>query len=523
VPELERDNSLDLAYGVTIRSSGVGATVGDVRRAPAATAPVRGVEPGHLSASLAETDDAAAVSAGLGTAVEAAGMRQVLSVPLDDLTVAPTSPTTPYVEMSVPAADPDEGQVVMEVDQNTGLVRWHIDVDAAATAVGVATGTPLPERDAEVGPVRAGRQQTFRIPVEQAPVGEAAQQRGFLGIGIKTVLHLIRFPIEAAASAAGSAAIGWWEDKNRPHALDLVTPDTISQPLSTTGVSADRLAQLADKPFLLMVHGTFSTVRGGFDGLYSSPDGFQFAELYQRYEGRVLGFDHPTLHVSPEFNADWFLKRLPTDRPLTLDLLTHSRGGLVGRRIGESSLAGAAARPAPQIRTLVHVGTPNGGTILASPDRWTTLLDVFSNLFTLLPDEPVSATIQAVIELVKQLATGVFTGLSGLTAMDPKNPEVVALNQPGAAGLAIGGTVRAVASDFTPFQGPMKLDALNLLVDRFFGAGNDLVVPTLGVSDAGAYRVSDPYVAPEKSAVTHTTYFKDAGVRGKLGEWLVGV
>jgi hypothetical protein len=519
VPELERDNTLELAYGVRMRSSGVGATVGDVQQAPLADAPVRGVAPGSLTAALGESDDA---GTGLGAAVEAAGMRQVLSVPLDDMTVAPAPTSAPYVEMSVQAPDPDEGQVVMEVDQITGLIRWHLDVDATATAAGVA-GEARPEFQADASPVvRAGRQQTFRIPVEQAAVGDpnGSQQRGLLGIGIRTVLHLIRFPVEAAAAAAGDIAVGWWENKNRPHALDLVTPETVGQPIAGAGVTADRLAHLSDQPFLVLVHGTFSTVRGGFDGLTTATSGLDFAELYRRYDGRVLGFDHPTLHVDPETNADWFLKRLPTDRPLTLDLLTHSRGGLVGRRIADQKLATAAGRPAPQIRTLVHVGTPNAGTVLASPARWTTLIDVFSNLFSLLPDEPATATIQAVIELVKQLATGAFNGLPGLTAMDPKNPAVASANGPGAAAMA--GMIRAVASDYTPLQGARKQEALNLLVDRFFGSDNDFVVPTSGVFDAGAYRVSDPYVAPKSAGVSHTTYFRDLGVRGKLGEWLAG-
>ena len=519
MPELERDNILELAYGVRLRSSGVAVTVGDVQLAPSAGPPVREVAAGSLTTALAESDDA---GAGLGAAVEAAGMRQVLSVPLDNMAVAPASAGGPFVEMSVQAPDPDEGQVVMAVDLTTSLVRWHVDVAAAATAAGVS-GEAAPERDlvADAGPaVRAGREQTFRIPVDQVALGApgAPQQRGFLGLGIRMVLHLIRFPIEAAAAAAGEVAVGWWENRNRPHGLGLVTPDTIGQPISAAGVGTDRLAQLSDKPFLVLVHGTFSTVRGGFDGLTSATSGLDFAELYRRYDGRVLGFDHPTLHVDPATNADWFLKRLPTDRPLTLDLLTHSRGGLVARRIADQKLATAAGRPAPQIRTLVHVGTPNAGTVLASPARWTTLIDVFSNLFALLPDEPASATIQAVIELVKQVSTGVFTGLAGLTAMDPKNPALASANGPGVAARA--GAVRAVAADFTPLPGALRQAALNALVDRFFGSGNDLVVPTEGVFAAGAYRIGDPYVVPASAGVSHTTFFRDPGVRAKLGEWL---
>jgi hypothetical protein len=332
------------------------------------------------------------------------------------------------------------------------------------------------------------------------------------------VLHLIRFPIEAAAAAAGKAVVGWWEDRNRPHALHLLTPETLGSVPSAPGVPTSQLTALADKPFLVLVHGTFSTIRGGFDGLgQAGSDGPDLAELVARYEGRVLGFDHPTLSVDPSTNADWFLRRLPVDRPVTLDLLTHSRGGLVGRRIADPGLAAAAGVPAPNVRRLIHVGTPNAGTVLASPKRWTTLLDVFSNLFSLLP---ASDAVAPVVEVVKQLATGVFNGLAGLTAMDPSVTARHYGSLGGAAGSA--GVVRAIASDFTPADGALRMKALNAIVDPFFGTGNDLVVPTEGVYSADGYRVSDPFVLPVPSTVAHTTFFADARVRAKLGEWLPG-
>jgi len=524
VPELERDDELELAHGVRIRSVGVRATVGDVRvPTPGAARRVRADLPEILA-------DAGEIGARLAPVLAEAGMRPVLSVPLESLAVPPgasggvraLTADDPYVELSVPGADPDEGQVVLEVDA-VGVVRWHVDVEAVATAVAIADGTAPPRRS--VAPVPTGAQQTFRIPVLQPDrLGGGTGERAFLGLGVRKVLHLIRFPIEAAAAAAGKAVIGWWEERNRPHALQLLTPETLATVPSAGGVPTSRLAELADKPFLVLVHGTFSTIRSGFHGIgQPAPGGPDLAELVARYEGRVLGFDHQTLSVDPATNADWFLRRLPTDRPVTLDLLTHSRGGLVGRRIADPALAAAAGVPAPDVRRLIHVGTPNAGTVLASPKRWTTLLDVFSNLFALLPDQTASATAAAVIEVVKQLATGVFNGLAGLTAMDPGNPVVTAANHRplgGAAGIA--GTVRAIASDFTPADGQLRMKALNAIVDPFFGTGNDLVVPTEGVYAAGDYRVTDPFLVPTPSAVAHTAFFADATVRAKLGEWLPG-
>ncbi|WP_157018325.1 DUF7379 domain-containing protein [Cryptosporangium arvum] len=502
MPELERDHELELADGVRISSSGVSAVVGAVRR------------PGTVRSVLA--DDLSGAAAPLAPLLAAAGMRVVLGVPLDDLAVSARGFTgeAPYVEVTVPAPGPDEGQVVLEVD-DVGLVRWHVDVEAVTTAAAIADGTGAPRRGA--APVRAGLGQVFRVPVQQD------DRRALVGFGLRKVLHLIRFPIESAAAAAGQVVVGWWENRHRPHSLNLLTPETLADVPPPDGVATARLAELADKPFLLLVHGTFSTIRSGFAGLARPGEGPGLAELVARYEGRVLGFDHQTLHVDPSANARWFLERLPRDRPVTLDVLTHSRGGLVGRRIADPGSAGAAGVPAPHVRRLIHVGTPNDGTVLASPKRWTTLLDVFTNLLSLLPEELSTATVESVIELVKQIATGVFTGLAGLTAMDPGNPAVADANRRAIGGAVRGaGWVRAVTSDFTPADGDLRLKALNAIVDPFFGAGNDLVVPTRGVYEAGEYRIADPFVVPAPSTVAHTAFFADARVRATIGEWLPG-
>jgi hypothetical protein len=42
------------------------------------------------------------------------------------------------------------------------------------------------------------------------------------------------------------------------------------------------------------------------------------------------------------------------------------------------------------------------------------------------------------------------------------------------------------------------------------------------VYQAGAYRVSDPFVVPSANAITHTSFFTDAHVRATIGGWLPG-
>jgi hypothetical protein len=448
-------------------------------------------------------DEAAAA---LGVAAEQAGMRRERTLQLDRLSSRSAPAGTralgdqPHLELRVAAPGVDEGQVLLEVD-GTGVARWHICEPAA-------TGT---------GTDRAGGEQVFRVPIEQIALPRAtAGDRSLAGFGIRKALHLLRYPVQRMAERGGKLAVQWWEDRFRPHRLRLATPDRVLHPVDppTADVTPDQLARLSGGPLLLLVHGTFSTCGAAFRGLAADPS--IMSNLHDRYPGRVLVFDHPTVHLSPEANARWLLDRLPADRRLTLDIVAHSRGGLVARHLARPDLAEDAGRPTPAIRRLVHVGTPNAGTVLASQGRLSSLLDVFTNLLSLLPDQVMGVALEAVVEVVKQIASGVMAGLDGLTAMDPQASGLAALNQtPALAG------AKAVTSDFEPGPIPRVMVALDAIVDRMFGGGaNDLVVSTDGVHDAGAYQIADLFAVPRASAVSHCRYFHDSAVCKQITAWL---
>ncbi|HTO16497.1 MAG TPA: CHAT domain-containing protein [Edaphocola sp.] len=72
---------------------------------------------------------------------------------------------------------------------------------------------------------------------------------------------------------------------------------------------------------LLLLHGVLSNSESAFDGLKGN------AELFNLYEN-VLVYDHYTLQQDPIQNALELLEVLP--KGCTIDLLSHSRGGLVG-------------------------------------------------------------------------------------------------------------------------------------------------------------------------------------------------
>ncbi|MET9793872.1 esterase/lipase family protein [Streptomyces canus] len=515
MPDLERDGRSELPYGLVLRSSEVGGRVGEVRRWAAAGTPVRDAAPGRLPEQLLADHLPEPAARLLGTAAQEAGMRPVLTVPLSDLAV-PRRPgglersgaPGPHLLLEAPAPPPDEGQVLLEADA-TGIVRW---VFPEAAVHGGRTD-------------RAPGAQTFRVPMEQfaLPTGEPVADRGIVGFGIGKALHLLRFPIEQAAGLAADFAVSRWEKRHRPYELRLTTPQTFLAAGEQAGdeagvqVSADRLAELADRPFLLFVHGTFSSCRTGFRGI--ADDEPLLHDLHRRYDGRVLVFDHPTVHLDPIDNARWLLEHLPADQRITLDIVAHSRGGLVARHLSRDGLAGAG-RAAPSVRMLVHVATPNAGTALAEKQRLSDLLGVFTNLLGLFPEELVSTTLEVVLEVVKHAATGVLGGLDGLAAMDPASEGLGKLN---ASAVPTQGSVRAVTSDFEPARGAgLAMRALDGLVDRLFGVGNDLVVPTEGVHRAGSYVVPGPLVVPAVSAVVHSGFFRNAQVRAGLSAWLTG-
>src|SRR5262249_4612626 len=117
------------------------------------------------------------------------------------------------------------------------------------------------------------------------------------------------------------------------------------------------------KKRMLFVHGTFSKTDAFFDGIRNAPGGPPFLEkLFDSYD-EVLGYDHATLSVSPVLNA-FDLARLMAKAQGPLDVIAHSRGGLVARWALEGFGLGKAA----PVRGIL-VGCPINGTSLASPPR----------------------------------------------------------------------------------------------------------------------------------------------------------
>lgn len=244
-------------------------------------------------------------------------------------------------------------------------------------------------------------------------------------------------------------------------------------------------------------------------------------DLHDRYGGRVLAFDHPTVSVTPTENAAQFAEMI-RQAGLTVDIVAHSRGGLVARVLTERPDAIGLPPGSLDVRRLVMAGTPNQGTPLASTDGLSKFVDRMTDLLDLVPDNAVTDVLSIVISIVKQLAVGAYNGLDGIIAMKPGGEWLTELNQP----RRTTATYYAVSSDYDPpARSSLALIARDRITDLLFrNIGNDLIVPEAGVhagNGASPFPIADPLTLTARQSVDHSSYWACLTVHSRLHQWLV--
>ncbi|HJU75167.1 MAG TPA: hypothetical protein VJ717_15605 [Gemmatimonadaceae bacterium] len=277
---------------------------------------------------------------------------------------------------------------------------------------------------------------------------------------------------------------------------------------------------------LLFIHGTFSKTEAFFAGMEQAPDGKKTIKtLFDRYE-EVLAFDHPTLSVSPVMNA-FDLARLLGKVDGPLDIITHSRGGVVTRWL----LEGYGMNGKGPYRA-VMVGAPLNGTSLASPPRLKGALDVFSNIGTVLKATGALAVMYMPFFIVPlalvRIASSVISVaaktpiVDGAVAMIPglhgqsriaNHPELMRLR---AVKLATPPRYFIVQSNFETEDPGWKFwkyfrkdKLLDTGADLIFDGPNDLVVDTSSMGDIPTHKipVADVQDFGTNATVHHTNYF----------------
>lgn len=483
---------------------------------------VRGVA--DLQRPRSDSDRARARVAEDGTAAldEALAATNVTEVRQIELRLAPPAPGgdagralrstdgQEMLEVQVPDLGPEAGQLVLACDE-TGVLTWHLPIDDD-------------QRVQTPGTRGAGGVKRFLIAATRpspAPP-EAAAGRSILGVVGRKLLKVLVYPItDPILGPISEHFARLWESKYRPYGVRDFSPANFRAPGLAT-LDASDWDRLASGRALLFIHGTFSTAHGAFNQI---PDA-TFATLHQRYGGRVFAFNHFTLSHDPRQNVELLLEHVPPGRSLNIDIVSHSRGGLVARTLGERPSSFGLDTSVISVNRIVFVGVPNHGTVLAHPDHMVKMIDRLTTALNLFPTGAITETLEALITAVKVIGHGVLKGLPGLASMHPDGDFLTRLNQGSPQGLEY----HAIAADFEPndeglaalISGSVK----DAVLDRVFEAvANDLVVPEAGVYGANgssAFPIEDGRVLkiPASAGVVHTTLFGYKAAADKIAAWL---
>lgn len=376
------------------------------------------------------------------------------------------------------------------------------------------------------------------------PQVRTTAERGGVGLAIEA---LEIFGVDVAEQPAKQLAEAY--EKNRNPQLKVQYEDalyhlSLSQPLSPTLERVAGELPLQDKPFLIFIHGTGSSLQGGFGKLWAedSTVGREArAAMTKEYADTAYAFEHRSLTVSPIDNALALAKQLPSKAKL--HLVSHSRGGLVGELLclaqrdrtndpfnqkfldavfkkAANLTAVLGEAPAPnadsareqfeallqeldrkqfEITRFVRVACPARGTSLASGrlDRWLSVLEYLSSLGGLV----VEGAVDFLLAVVKK-RTDPRT-LPGLEAMMPGSALTALLNYPG---VRVDADLTVIAGDCA---GDSIWSRLKLLIaDWFYDGDHDLVVNT-GSMYGGARRNADQgrFACDQGNDVNHFHYF----------------
>jgi hypothetical protein len=474
-----------------------------------------------------------------------------------------TAATDP-VKISVPAPTPGFNALLL-IHDSTGALSWHapdgIKPNSSQT-VQIPPGSAATPADDGVTASAAGSSATGPAPAAARPVSFTVPATRFAtgnshagllsriaglvehfhfhpGLGSTSkVLSVVEYPVEHLVGELGAKWFADWENNKHPSVVRWFPAEgnlSIGEPLSPTNWH-----QLAEGPTLLFIHGIFSSCEAGFAGI--GHDDSTWPQLRQRYGNRIIGFDHPTGSVGPADNAQWFLDQIPNVN-LDLDIVCHSRGGLVARSI---AVQAAQRDMTVNIRRIVFAATPNGGSQITVTANWVGMANRISSVLTLpakvlpAPADAISGVLAGLLEVLKIVGVGVALDLPGLEAMTPGSQFLQSLAQ----ATNVTPEYFAAAADFEP--GPVLANLFNRLDDEgrvvdttiFDHVHNDIAVPTEGVWNPPPITVPDSPAIPipgfpindpaRKLAIGpgsiywHCDYFDDPAMRAALLRWLPG-
>ena len=293
---------------------------------------------------------------------------------------------------------------------------------------------------------------------------------------------------------------------------------------------------------IVFVHSTFSNSDDLINDLLENPQGPIFLErAAKHYKGQVYTFDHPTLAVSPILNALDLAREFENSR-VKVDIVCHSRGGLVGRWRCER-----VDSHADRCRKAILVGSPLAGTGLAAPPNIRSTISLLTTIVDGAEKAAGLASFAVPVLSIVELLLKVVTSITGLAAKTPvvdaamamvpgllamsrvgNNPELLRLLEDGTT---CADRYFAVASNFEPtdplweFWRVFRKNRLaNIVADAIFDGDNDLVVDTPSMT-----RLADKLRIPSEhtldfgtsETVHHLNYFAQAETTDFLTDTLL--
>lgn len=343
--------------------------------------------------------------------------------------------------------------------------------------------------------------------VDLATSGGLESDRSAIGRIVRRTIRVIAAkPLQKVIGRTTKTLVGAYESKRHPPSLRSWSPGNYRD----KNVGAPDLSSLQGGRGLLLVHGFMGSIHGSF-----SFDREMVSRLNSAYGGRTIAFDHPTLSVDPRRNAEDLVERLQKAQGLELDVLAHSRGGLVARE-----LIDLAEEHGIRIRSVVFVATPNAGTPLADPEKPAGLIDTVTNLIDFVPG---SDGFSVVLEMVADYVfRGALDGLDGLVAMKSGGTYINGLNSRQISDEVV---LRSIAAEYEPAATAGFLQAkLDMALDAYFGQlRNDRVVPTYS-THARSNKFHVPpgrrLVIDSSRGVDHSSFWTDDRSVRQLSQWL---
>lgn len=266
---------------------------------------------------------------------------------------AVTADGAPAMVLRSPYLGDETAQAVLYTDES-GTTRWIFQ---------------SPQTQDKTAARGDGAPVEFLLPLESEPLPPKADaEPGTRGPFTKFGRRLVRVLAWATGDLIGKGALyaaERWENTHHPYQLRRFPFDDPAPPAWD---------ELAKGPALLL-HGTFSTAPGAFVQL--SPEAT--AALRTIYGNRIFAFNHPSLYHSPSDNVKQLFTLLPANANLDVDIVTHSRGGLVGRELTERAAGFDTQGKSLRVHRAIFVASPHRGTILTDSDHGITMLDRYTN------------------------------------------------------------------------------------------------------------------------------------------------